>query len=141
MLLKHWGNSTGWEGDYLGGRSPLNLEERWGPVPFDPYIEQHAPQSLEPTENSAEMMLSQWSQAVIQMFEGQIDPSMAKRIEGFSILARMPDQGIDDAIQSLREIADFYEEQSQLPKISRETRTAKGRIVSKEMAPNLVLPD
>ena len=86
-------------------------------------------------------MLSQWSQAVIQMFEGQIDPSMAKRIEGFSILARMPDQGIDDAIQSLREIADFYEEQSQLPKISRETRTAKGRIVSKEMAPNLVLPD
>ncbi len=84
------------------------------------------------TVNSAGQEISFW-------IEGGGGDAL-KRLIGCAILGIMPEEGIDEALTSLKDILDFRTSYRMLPGAV-ESRQTTGRIVSTSQRPDLVIPE
>ena len=132
---EHLMGSTGWLADYSGGPSPRTFTMPWNPSIFDATVATYAADFLyacqDPTEDEPWLRIG---------VEARGDEVALSRFVGCFVIGMMPDKGMPEVLRLLREMWDFYTEESpsvEVPQLP--PKRTEARIVEHSIRPDMVI--
>lgn len=133
-LSRSWANSIEWQEDFSGGQSPKDSIIQWSHSPSDPGTESGDFIIYGSAESGTAYGIT------IKMVGS--NPTMLGRSLGCVMIGVMPDEGLEEAIFSLRDILEFY---NRKPVVLRPARLApkaiEATIGDKKKRPDLVITE
>jgi hypothetical protein len=129
-----WITSTGWLGTYLGGPSVTPYIMQWGQNPFYETVATYA-DFIYPGVGASE---SQHRLTIAVIGWDDVDK---QRFVGCQIIGAMPSEGLQEALESLIDLWEFYYKQTmlQVQPPPRLPRKMQATIVGHKKRPDLVI--
>ena len=132
-LSRYWTNSIEWQEDSSGGQSPKNYIKQWSHELSDPDIESG--------ESTIHSLFEPGTVYAIEINVAGSNRAMLGRILGFVMISIMPDEGLEEALFSLRDMFEFYSHKP-TPRLARlAPKAIDASIGDKKKRPDLVLTE
>jgi hypothetical protein len=133
-LSRYWTDSIDWQGDSSGGQSPKGSIVQWSHELSDParesgsHISFHG--SIQP-ETTYEITIN---------IEGATESALGRYL-GCIMIGFMPDEGLEEALFSLRDMLEFYSYKPALRPARLAPKAIDATIADKRKRPDLILTE
>ena len=130
-LSRYWTGSTEWQDNSLDGQSPKNFITQWCHELSNPDIENG--------EFTIYSLAELGTAYQIEISMAGSSPAMLWRYLSCIVIGSMPDEGLEEALFSLRDIWEFYSHKLEPNPIALAPRAINATIVGKKKRPDLVI--
>ena len=134
--LSSWIDSTAWQDTSSGGPSPKGSIEPWNPVSFNQAELSYGGRCV---AYAVAAVGTTYNISISIQGCGETD---AKRLLGTFIVWALPEEGLDEALHSLRDMLEFYKKQPIQPLMALPRHNViEGVLVDRKKRPGLIITD
>ena len=132
-LSRYWTGSIDWQDNFLGGQSPKDSISQWSHDLSNPDIEsgEFVIHSLVETGTAYQIEINMAGNS----------PAMLGRYLGCIMIGFMPDEGLEEALFSLRDMFEFYRHKPEPRPARLAPKAIDATIGDKKKRPDLVLTE
>ncbi len=132
-LSRYWTNSIEWQEGCSGGQSPEDSITQWSHELSDPDIES--------SESIVHSLVEPGTAYEVTISMTGNDPAMLGRYLGCVMIGFMPDEGLEEALFSLRDMFEFYSHKPEPRPARLAPKAIEATIADKRKRPDLVLTE